>query len=137
MSPRVIFVCVGNSCRSQMAEGIARSLGFEAASGGTEPTERVAPKAVEVMAEFGLDISQHEPSAIDPYDGSLDAYDRVISMGCGVEESCPALKADEDWGLGDPVGRTVEVYRATRDEIERRVLALAEQLGVGVPTSLA
>lgn len=129
-APSVIFVCVGNSCRSQMAEGLARSLGFEVASAGTEPAERVAPKAVEVMAEVGLDISAHVPSVVDPFSGELDAYDRVISMGCGVEESCPALKADEDWGLDDPVGHGIEVYRSTRDEIRRRVLALAVEMGV-------
>ena len=112
---RLLFVCVGNTCRSQMAEGIARDLGHEAASAGTHAPEsgRVAKYAIEVLEEIGVDTSDLRPKKIDSvYPGE---YDAIISMGCGV--SCPAVPIDEDWGLEDPHGREKEVYRKTRDAI--------------------
>jgi aquaporin NIP len=123
---RVLFVCVGNSCRSQMAEGFARKLGFTAASAGTEPTSAVNATAIAVMKEAGIDISKHVPSRLDF--ATLDRWDRVITMGCGVQESCPTLRTDEDWGLEDPVGEPIETFRAIRDEVARRVTQLAEEL---------
>lgn len=119
---RVLFVCVGNTCRSQMAEGWARHLGLEAASAGTHPGSRVAPNAVAVMAERGIDISAQVPDHIDAIDHT--AYDLVFSMGCGV--SCPVVALDGDWELEDPVGRSIDVYRRTRDAIEARLRALLE-----------
>ena len=84
---RILFVCVGNTCRSQMAEGWARHLGLEAASAGTHPGPSVAKNAVIVMAEIGIDISSQVPSHIDDFDHSQ--FDKVFSMGCGV--SCPNI----------------------------------------------
>ena len=110
---RLLFVCVGNSCRSQMAEGWARHLGFEAASAGTHPAGSVAKNAVKVMTEVGVDISGQTPSHIDEYDH--ERFDKVFSMGCGV--SCPSIPFDGDWDLDDPVGKDLESYRVTRDRI--------------------
>jgi arsenate reductase (thioredoxin) len=123
---KVLFVCVGNSCRSQMAEGFARHFGLLAESAGTEPASAVSRTAVAVMAEKGIDLTTHTPKTLDWT--SLKEFDRTITMGCGVAESCPALRTDEDWGLDDPVGQPIEVFRAVRDDIERRVLALKEAL---------
>lgn len=120
---KVLFVCVGNSARSQMAEGFARSLGMQAASAGTQPAAALSRRAVAVMAERGIDISGHRPKIL-AWD-TLEGYDRVITMGCGVAESCPSLRTDEDWGLDDPIKATIEELRGIRDEIERRVAMLA------------
>ena len=117
---RVLFVCVGNTCRSQMAEGWARHFGLEAASAGTHPGTIVAPNAVKVMAEIGIDISDQIPSIIDDFDHT--DFDKVCSMGCGV--SCPNIPLDGDWELDDPVGKSMDVYRTTRDAIAEHVRAL-------------
>ena len=117
---KLLFVCVGNSCRSQMAEGIARSLGHEAASAGTHPATLVSPNAVLVCAEIGIDISNQQPKSVDNF--SADDWDAVISMGCGV--SCPAMKIDEDWELDDPVGQSIDVFRETRDAIRDQIFRL-------------
>ncbi len=122
MTMRVLFVCVGNTCRSQMAEGWARHLGLEAASAGTHPGTTVATNAIEVMAEKGIDISQQSPSRIDDYNHT--EFDKVFSMGCGVE--CPNIPIDADWELDDPVGQNIEIYQQTRDSIELQVRALIE-----------
>ena len=119
---RVLFVCVGNTCRSQMAEGWARHLGLEAASAGTHPGTKVAANAVSVMAEKGIDISQQSPSQIDDFNHA--EFDKVYSMGCGVE--CPNIPLNGDWELDDPVGQRIEIYRETRDRIESYVRALIE-----------
>jgi len=117
---KVLFVCLGNSCRSQMAEGWARELGIEAASAGTNPADNVAPNAVTVMSEKAIDISQHTPSHVDDFDA--DDWDQIIKMGCEVY--CQNLPIAADWGLSDPHGGPVEEYRATRDEIEQRMREL-------------
>lgn len=117
---RVLFVCVGNTCRSQMAEGWARHLGFDATSAGTHPGSTVAANAVAVMAEKGIDISHQTPKSIDSIDH--DSYDLIFSMGCGV--SCPNIPLNGDWELEDPVGRSIEIYRQTRDDIETRIREL-------------
>ena len=116
----LLFVCVGNSCRSQMAEGIAKSLGHIASSAGTHPAPTVNEKAVLVCKEIGIDISSQYPKSVDQF--SSEDFDLVISMGCGV--SCPTMKIDQDWELEDPVGLSEEVYRNTRDEIKRRLESL-------------
>jgi len=116
----ILFVCVGNSCRSQMAEGIARSFGHEAASAGTHPAKVVSPNAVLVCAEIDIDISNQQPKSVDNF--SADDWDAVISMGCGV--SCPAMKIDEDWELDDPYGQSIEVFRETRNAIRDRIFHL-------------
>ncbi len=115
---RVLFVCVGNTCRSQMAEGWAKHLGIDSASAGTNKYEsKVAPNAVLAMAEKGIDISHQRPSHVDDIDHT--SFDKVFSMGCGVQ--CPNIPLDGDWELDDPVGESMDVYRKTRDEIEKQV----------------
>ena len=126
---RLLFVCVGNSCRSQMAEGIARSLGHTADSAGTHPAKKIAPNAVIVLNSKGISTDGMKPKSrgistagmvpknVEAF--SADDYDMVISMGCGVH--CPLMPIDQDWGLEDPVGQALSVYEATADEIERRL----------------
>ena len=118
---RVLFVCVGNTCRSQMAEGWAKHLGLEAESAGTSNHEsEVATNAVTVMAEKGIDISVQYPKSIN--DVNVDSFNLIYSMGCGV--SCPNVPLNDDWELSDPWGDDIAKYRQTRDEIERRVREL-------------
>jgi len=124
MKPRVAFVCVGNSCRSQMAEGFAKHYGkdlIEVYSAGTDIAKEVNPLAIEVMREVGIDISSHFPKTIFDIPKEVDF---LITMGCGVE--CPFIpcKVKEDWGLPDPVGKPIEEFRKVRDEIEKKVLEL-------------
>ena len=117
---RLLFVCVGNSCRSQMAEGIARHLGHEAASAGTQPAGQVSANAITVLESKGIETEGLKPKSVDLFEA--DDFDMVISMGCGV--SCPAMRIDEDWGLDDPVGQSLDVFEATANEIERRLSQL-------------
>ena len=117
---RFLFVCVGNSCRSQMAEGIARSLGHTADSAGTHPAHQIASNAVKVLQSKGISTTGMVPKNVDAF--SADDYDMVISMGCGVH--CPLMPIDQDWALEDPVGQPLSVYEATAREIERRLEAL-------------
>jgi arsenate reductase len=117
---RMLFVCVGNSCRSQMAEGLARAMGGEmvvASSAGTMAADMVAPKAVQVMAELGIDISTHRPKALTKE--MLDSADRVYIMGCDAQRYCPVvwLEDAEDWDLEDPMGQGLDRYREARDLI--------------------
>ena len=117
---RLLFVCVGNSCRSQMAEGIARSMGHHADSAGTHPAQKIAENAEIVLKSRGISTDGMKPKSIDLF--SPSKYDMVISMGCGVH--CPAIKIDQDWGLDDPVGHQLSVYEKTASEIERRIKSL-------------
>jgi arsenate reductase len=131
---RVIFVCVGNSCRSQMAEGFLKHLACERGvpcevhSGGTRPEGYVHPLAIQVMAECGIDISGQTSKALDR--AQLGEFDYVISMGCADQEICPANFAGEsrDWQIADPFGHPIESYRRVRDEIEQRVCDLLAEL---------
>lgn len=132
------FICIGNATRSQMAEGFARACGGEnvdARSGGTRPAGFVASKAVEVMAEKGIDISRQRSKPLDPE--FAERADAVVSMGCGVEKECPAvfLERAEDWSIPDPTGLGIEEYREARDAIEGRVRALLARLGIPVRLS--
>lgn len=130
---RVIFVCVGNSCRSQMAEGFfhhyarERGLGVRAESAGTKPEGYVHPNAITVMAEKGIDISGHRSKGITPQ--QLLDYDYVITMGCSDKNICPAgFRGDaRDWRIEDPFDQALEIYRRVRDEIAQRVLALLSE----------
>jgi arsenate reductase len=129
--PAVLFLCVHNAGRSQMAMGWFNHLaGGQAVaySGGSEPGERVNPAAVEAMAEVGIDISAAQPKRWT--DEGVRAADVVVSMGCG--DVCPVYpgKRYEDWVLADPFGKGVEEVRPTRDEIGRRVRELLTSLGV-------
>ncbi len=125
---KVAFICVHNSCRSQMAEGMARFLAgdvIEAYSAGSERYPEVKPLAVEVMKEAGIDVSGQYPKLISEIPQDLDY---VITMGCGVQ--CPIIKGahKEDWGLDDPSGKGIEEFRKTRDLIEIKVKELAERI---------
>lgn len=131
MKTKVAFVCTGNSCRSQMAEGLARHYGsdvLEIYSAGTHPTKEVNKNAVEVLKEIGIDISSHYPKTLEDIPNELDV---LITMGCGVV--CPFVpnKHEEDWGLEDPVGKPLEEFRNTRDIIKQKVLELIEKAKKG------
>jgi arsenate reductase len=132
---RLLFVCVGNSCRSQMAEGLARAMGadaVEARSAGTSPGDKVAPKAVEVMRELGIDISGGSPKALTKE--MLDWADMSFTMGCDARDMCPApwLATAGDWELEDPMGKGIEKYREVRDEIRRHIESVLEREGIPV-----
>ncbi len=125
MMKKVLFVCVENAGRSQIAEAFARHHGkgiVEAQSAGTMPGIQVNPTVFAVMKEKGIDLSKNRPKMLDP--NMIEQADAVITMGCSVAEYCPApmLKKTVDWGLEDPRGRPIEDVRRIRDEIERRVL---------------
>ena len=117
---RILFVCVGNTCRSQMAEAIARHLGHESASAGTHPGTVVSPNAIQALNELEIDSSGLTPKSIDTIDWRT--YDKVISMGCGV--SCPAIRIDADWGLEDPYGGPLEQFKQTAATIEENIRLL-------------
>jgi len=125
---RVLFVCVENSNRSQMAEAFARlhgGSGVEAHSAGSKPSGVINPKAVRFMGELGYDLASHASKSLDEVRGEFDA---VVTMGCG--DSCPWVPAKrrEDWALPDPKHMDDDAYRAVRDEISRRVQALLAML---------
>jgi protein-tyrosine-phosphatase len=125
---RVVFVCVENSNRSQMAEAFARMHGgdrIDAHSAGSRPSGRINPKALRFMAERGYDLSTHASKSLSELQGAFDA---VVTMGCG--DDCPWLPAKrrEDWALPDPRDMDDDGYRAVRDEIEARVKGLLASL---------
>jgi len=127
--PTVLFVCVHNAGRSQMAAGYLRALGGDAVdvlSAGSEPKETINPVAVRAMAEEGIDVSGATPRLLTT-DAVLEA-DVVITMGCG--DACPVFpgKRYEDWELEDPAGKDLETVRSIRDEIRMRVEALLAEL---------
>ena len=131
--PTVLFVCVHNAGRSQMAAGYLQHLAgdrIEVLSAGSQPADQVNPAAVEAMAEEGIDIRAEQPKLLT--DTAVRTADVVITMGCGDE--CPFYpgKRYEDWVLDDPAGQGIEAVRPIRDEIRRRVEALvAELVGPG------
>ena len=125
---RVLFVCVENANRSQMAEAFARMHGgadVEAMSAGSKPSGVINPKAVRFMAERGYDLTTHGSKSLDEVTGTFDA---VVTMGCG--DNCPWVPARrrEDWALPDPKHMDDDAYRTVRDEIESRVRALLADL---------
>ncbi|WEG08890.1 arsenate reductase ArsC [Microbacterium horticulturae] len=128
--PAVLFVCVHNAGRSQMAAGWLRRLAgdrVEVLSAGSEPAERVNPVAVAAMREVGIDITAHAPRVLTPDD--VQHADVVVTMGCG--DACPVYpgKRYEDWVLVDPARQPIEVVRGIRDRIRERVEALIASLG--------
>ncbi|MGD0355358.1 MAG: arsenate reductase ArsC [Dehalococcoidia bacterium] len=127
---KVLFVCVGNSGRSQMAEAFfnhmskGKPLAFSA---GTMPSDRVDPMVIEVMKELDIDISGKKPKQLTAE--MLKSSKKVITMGCSTEDVCPAtLVTTEDWGLPDPKGKSKEEIRKIRDEIKSRVTRLLEEI---------
>jgi arsenate reductase len=127
--PTVLFVCVHNAGRSQMAAGFLTDLAgdrIEVWSAGSEPADRVNPVAVEAMREEGVDLTRERPKVLTT--DSVQEADVVVTMGCG--DACPyfAGKRYEDWVLDDPAGRSIEEVRPIRDEIRARVEALVADL---------
>lgn len=128
---KIAFVCVHNSCRSQMAEGMLKYLDqelFEVYSAGTEHYPEVKPGAVQVMEEMGIDMSSHYPKLLSDIPNELDI---LITMGCNVV--CPFVpnRYAADWGLEDPSGGPIEGFRATRDMIKAKCEALIEAVKQG------
>ena len=127
--PTILFVCVHNAGRSQMAAGYAQALGgdrVEVLSAGSEPKDQINPIAIQAMAEDGIDIAGNQPKILTT-DAVRDS-DAVITMGCG--DACPVLpgKRYEDWELTDPAGRGIEDVRPIRDDIKHRVQTLLAEL---------
>ncbi|ALG10007.1 arsenate reductase ArsC [Kibdelosporangium phytohabitans] len=127
--PEVLFVCVHNAGRSQMAAALLQHHGLgriAVRSAGSEPADRVNPAAVEALAEWGLDITTEVPSKLTT--GDVQASDVVITMGCG--DTCPVFPGKRylDWRLDDPAGKGVDAVRPIRDDIDRRVRSLVAEL---------
>jgi protein-tyrosine-phosphatase len=130
-TPEVLFVCVHNAGRSQMAAALLERMGegrVVVRSAGSTPADEINPAVVTAMAEVGIDLSGQRPKALT--DDAVHEADVVITMGCG--DACPVYPGKRylDWDLPDPAGRTVEEIRPIRDEIERRVRALLDDLAV-------
>ncbi len=124
---KILFVCVENAGRSQMAEAFANSYGkgkLIASSAGNKPSDKINPVVVEAMKEKGIDISANTPKLITPQ-MTQDA-DLIVTMGCNDQGICPGpfFKPTEDWKLEDPKGKSIEKVREIRDEIEKRVKKL-------------
>ncbi|HEX5126841.1 MAG TPA: arsenate reductase ArsC [Rhodocyclaceae bacterium] len=131
---RVLFVCVENSNRSQMAEAFARMLGgsaVESFSAGSNPSGVINPKAIEAMRELGYDLSAHGSKSLDELP-SVE-FDFVATMGCG--DKCPLIRARKrtDWLLPDPKHMSPQEYRNVRDKIREKVRVMLNELGVSVP----
>jgi len=125
----ILFVCVENACRSQMAEGWACYLGrgrVNAFSAGSRPSGKVDERAISVMNERGVDLSAHTSKGFDALPDLT--WDYVITMGCGDE--CPFVpaRARMDWEILDPKGKSIDIFRSVRDEIERRVKELLDEI---------
>ncbi|AEE92408.1 Protein tyrosine phosphatase [Tepidanaerobacter acetatoxydans Re1] len=128
MKKKVAFVCVHNSCRSQMAEGLAKKLGsdvLEAYSAGTENYPEVKPLAVQVMEEEGVDMGGYYPKLLSDIPKEVDI---LITMGCNV--ACPYVpcRYREDWGIEDPSGGPIEDYRKTRNIVKEKVMDLIQRV---------
>ena len=129
---KVLFVCVENAGRSQMAEGFFRKycLGdYVLISAGTRHKSKINPVAVEVMEEIGIDISGQKPKELT--EDMMRNAAKIISMGCMDKDFCPTLFVPrvEDWGIEDPKDKPIEAVREIRDEIERRIKEVVEQIG--------
>jgi len=128
-TPTILFVCVHNAGRSQMAAGYAQALGgdrVEVRSAGSEPKDQINPVAIQAMAEEGIDIAGNQPRVLTTE--AVEDSDAVITMGCG--DACPVFpgKRYEDWDLTDPAGKGIEDVRPIRDDIKDRVQALIADL---------
>jgi arsenate reductase (thioredoxin) len=134
-SPSVLFVCVHNAGRSQMAAGYMKELSggrVEVLSAGSEPKDQINPTAIEAMAEVGIDIADNVPKILTTE--AVKDSDVVITMGCG--DTCPIFpgKRYEDWELDDPAGKGVEAVRPIRDQIKARILSLLDELDLPAVT---
>ncbi|HIH18537.1 TPA: arsenate reductase ArsC [Candidatus Micrarchaeota archaeon] len=126
---KILFICVENACRSQVAEAFFNKYSKDARaySAGSKPAKEIDPKTVEVMKEKGIDLHGKKPSGFQPLQSK--AFDIIITMGC--KDSCPITPKEKtiDWRIENPKGRPIEKYREIRDEIERKVSQLIENLG--------
>jgi len=127
---KILFVCVENAGRSQMAEGFAKKYGtykVDASSAGNKPAERINPVVVDVMKEKGIDLSMNKPKLITAK--MAMESDLIVTMGCNDQGICPGpfFKPAIDWKLEDPKGKPIEKVREIRDEIERRVRNLIKE----------
>lgn len=127
---KILFVCVHNSGRSQMAEAFLNHFAQGRAvaySAGTQPEPEVSARTIKLMREEGIELDGHKPELLTLE--MLEGADRVITMGCDVQSACPSLLSDaEEWALGNPRGKPMEELRETRDEIKARVQALIKEL---------
>ena len=125
----ILFVCVENAGRSQMAEAFARKLGLRATSAGTVPSSKVNPTVLEVMKEKGIEMAESAPKMLTSE--MVNTASLVVTMGCSVAEVCPRPMLAQmqkkliDWNLPDPKGKSIDKVREIRDEIERRVKELS------------
>ena len=123
---RVLFVCVENAGRSQMAEAIARSYGVNASSAGTLPATTINPTVIQAMKERGFNLTSNKPKMLS--DQMIEAADYVVTMGCSVESVCPKpliVKMEKkllDWKIDDPKGKSIEEVRKIRAQIENQVI---------------
>ena len=129
----ILFVCVENAGRSQMAEGFFKKYApeeFVPSSAGTKPISQINPLVIQVMKEIGIDISKQKPK--DLSEDMMRNSDKIINMGCMDKNFCPTLFIPKviDWGIEDPKGKSIEKVREIRDEIERRVKELATDISV-------
>ena len=129
---KILFVCVENAGRSQMAEAFFRKYlpaGFEPVSAGTMPAARINPTVAQAMKEIGVDIEKNSPKNVSQQ--MIDEAETAVNMGCMDKESCPALFLRDvtDWQIEDPKGKPIEEIRKIRDQIEQRVKELVLQLG--------
>ncbi|CAD6524140.1 Protein tyrosine phosphatase [metagenome] len=128
---KILFVCVENAGRSQMAEAFFRKYmpsGFESISAGTKPASEVNPIVAQAMREIGINIEDNSPQRISQQ--MMDESEHTINMGCMDKESCPALflKDVDDWQIPDPKGKSIEEVREIRDQIEQKVKELINNL---------
>jgi protein-tyrosine-phosphatase len=126
---KIVFVCVENARRSQMAEGFAKAFGqgkVEVYSAGSRPSSQIDPLVIDVMKEKGIDLSLKRPKGLN--DLPLIEMDYLVTMGC--EETCPAIPAKKivEWEIPDPKGRSIELFREVRDMIEDKINALFEEI---------
>lgn len=131
----VLFLCIGNAGRSQMAQAFLERLGgYDVRSAGSRAEQHLHPEVVEAMDEIGYDLSGRTPRQLQP-DADAVWADAVVTMGCG--DVCPVLpgKSHVDWNLEDPAGKSIERVRELRDDIERRVADLARELDSTLTTS--
>lgn len=131
---RILFICTGNTCRSQMAEGLANHLGAGKAaafSAGVAPGAAVMPGAVAALRELGIDISKHRPKHADEFAGQ--EFDFIVTLCDNAKESCPYFPGEAKrlhWSIADPYGQGIEAYRAARDDIKGRLEELLSENGI-------
>ena len=126
---KILFVCVENAGRSQMAEGFLRKYApqFDAISAGTKPKSQLIPNVIDVMKEIGIDITEQKPKVLTD---EMTVQSITVNMGCMDKESCPTLFVDDviDWNIPDPKDKDIEQIREIRDEIKNKVLSLIRKL---------